>query len=84
VSARRPRSAGRRAARGRAVLIALALLGGCATASRPAVTRADEATTSPRRCSPADPDRWAWFCVVGQVLYGAASFFQPVNELTTR
>ena len=66
------------------LLVILALLGGCATASRPAVARADESSSAPRRCSPADPDRWAWFCVIGQILYGAAAFFQPVNELTVR
>jgi hypothetical protein len=65
-----------------ALLIVLALMGGCATASRPATAGAAEAP--PRRCSPADPDRWAWFCVVGQILYGAAAFFQPVNELSAR
>ncbi|HEX9480227.1 MAG TPA: hypothetical protein VGA90_15805 [Methylomirabilota bacterium] len=71
--------------RGLAVLlIGLTLLGGCATVSRPAAARADEASAAPRRCSTADPDRWAWFCVVGQILYGAASFFQPVNELSMR
>ena len=65
-----------------ALLIVLTLMGGCATASRPATAGAAEAP--PRRCSPADPDRWAWFCVVGQILYGAAAFFQPVNELSAR
>jgi hypothetical protein len=64
-----------------ALLIVLTLIGGCATASRPATAAAD---APPRRCSPADPDRWAWFCVVGQILYGAAAFFQPVNELSAR
>ena len=64
-----------------ALLIVLTLLGGCATASRPVAGAAD---APPRRCSPADPDRWAWFCVVGQILYGAAAFFQPVNELSAR
>jgi hypothetical protein len=65
-----------------ALLIVLTLMGGCASASRPATAGAAEAP--PRRCSPADPDRWAWFCVVGQILYGAAAFFQPVNELSAR
>ena len=65
-----------------ALLIVLTLLGGCAAASRPAAASAADAP--PRRCSPADPDRWAWFCVVGQILYGAAAFFQPVNELSAR
>jgi len=35
-------------------------------------------------CATADPDRWAWFCVIGHILYGAASFFTPVNETTMR
>lgn len=61
-----------------ALLLSAGLLGACATASRPAA-RAEESST-PRRCSPADPDRWAWFCVVGQILYGAAAFFQPVDS----
>lgn len=66
-----------------ALLIA-ALLAGCATTSRPPASRADQASQTPRRCSTADPDRWAWFCVVGQILYGAAAFFTPVNETTMR
>ena len=66
------------------LLLALALLGGCATGSRPATARADDTSATPRRCSTGDPDRWAWFCVVGQILYGAASFFTPVNETTMR
>ena len=67
-----------------AALLATTLLTGCATTSRPAAARADQSTQAPRRCSTADPDRWAWFCVIGQILYGAASFFTPVNELTMR
>ena len=66
------------------LLLALALLGGCATGSRPATARADDTSATPRRCSTGDPDRGAWFCMVGQILYGAASFFQPVNELSMR
>jgi len=66
-----------------ALLIVLTLMGGCATASRPA-TAVTAADVPPRRCSPADPDRWEWFCVIGQILYGAAAFFQPVNELSAR
>jgi len=62
-------------------LIAATLLAGCATTSQPAATPSADAAP-PRRCSPADPDRWAWFCVVGQILYGAAAFFTPVNEVT--
>lgn len=67
-------------------LLAAILLAGCATSgsSRPSASRTDEISQAPRRCSTADPDRWAWFCVVGQILYGAASFFSPVDELTMR
>jgi hypothetical protein len=65
-------------------LLAATLLAGCATGARPSAARADETTRPPRRCSPADPDRGAWFCVVGQILYGAASFFTPINEVTMR
>ena len=65
-------------------LVAATLLVGCAATSRPSASRTDETSQAPRRCSPADPDRWAWFCVVGQILYGAAVFFQPPNELGTR
>jgi len=65
-------------------LLAATLLAGCAASSRPSASRTDETSQAPRRCSTADPDRWAWFCVMGQILYGAASFFTPVNETTMR
>jgi hypothetical protein len=65
-------------------LLAMMVLAGCATASRPSASRADQASQAPPRCSSADPDRWAWFCVIGHILYGAASFFTPVNETTMR
>lgn len=71
---------GRTARRSGLVLIAAIMLVGCATAAPP--RRAADA--SPQRCSTADPDRHAWFCVVGQILYGAATFFTPANELTMR
>ena len=65
-------------------LLTAAVLAGCATTARPSASRTDQAPPAPRRCSTADPDRWAWFCVIGQILYGAASFFTPVNETTIR
>ena len=66
-------------------LLAVIVLAGCATAgpSRPGAPAA-QASALPRRCSPADPDRWAWFCVVGRVLYGAAAFFTPPDETALR
>jgi uncharacterized protein YceK len=66
------------------VLLVAALLAGCATTSRPSASRPDQGSQTARRCSTADPDRWAWFCVVGQILYGAAAFFTPINETTMR
>jgi hypothetical protein len=65
-------------------LLAALLLAACASGGpRPAgPTVADN--QPPRRCSSADPDRWAWFCVVGQILYGAAAFFTPVNDAPMR
>jgi hypothetical protein len=75
---------GRTAWRSVLILLAATLLVGCATTARPSASRADQASQTPRRCSTADPDRWAWFCVVGQILYRAASFFTPVNEVTMR
>jgi hypothetical protein len=75
---------GRTARRSVLVLLATIVLAGCATAARPSAARADHAPQAPRRCSAADPDRGAWFCVVGQILYGAAAFFTPINETTIR
>lgn len=74
---------GRTARRSTRLLLVAFVLAGCATTT-PARPRAAEASQAPRRCSTADPDRGAWFCVVGQILYGAASFFTPVNETTMR
>jgi hypothetical protein len=66
-------------------LLAAVLLAGCATsAPRPFGPAVTAASQTPRRCSPSDPDRWAWFCVVGQILYGAAVFFTPVDEVSLR
>ena len=75
---------GRAARRAGLILLAATLLVGCATTARPAASRTDQASQATRRCSTADPDRRAWFCMVGQILYGAASFFTPVNEVTMR
>lgn len=76
---------GRTARRSVLIVLAATLLVGCATTARPSASGTDQASQAPRRCSTADPDRWAWFCVVGQILYGAAaSFFTPVSELTMR
>jgi hypothetical protein len=75
---------GRTARRSIPILLAAALLAGCATTTGPAASRADASSRAPRRCSPADPDRAAWFCVVGQILYAAATFFTPIDETRMR
>jgi hypothetical protein len=53
------------------------LAAGCATASAPPSTPSADtrAASGYRRCSPADPDRYAWFCVIGQIFYAAFAGF---------
>ena len=69
---------GRRAARGAcAVAVAALLIGGCAATTPPtgptsSVGDQPRPTAGIKRCSPSDPDRYAWFCIVGQLLYNIA------------
>ena len=63
-------------------LIAL-LVAGCATAAPPPSTAASE-SKSIKRCSPSDPDRHAWFCMIGQILYGVAGAMQPDGGYSIR
>lgn len=65
------------------------LLAGCATggpSSRFAAERSaiEVPPSAPARCSVADPDRWAWFCVIGQTLYGIGASLQPDTNLRSR
>lgn len=64
------------------------LLAGCATggpSSRFAERSASEPSPpAPTRCSAGDPDRWAWFCVIGRTLYGIGASLQPDTELRSR
>jgi hypothetical protein len=59
-----------------------AMLAGCATgtpSSRPATwDPGDQPRPVGRltRCSDVDPDRHAWFCVIGQILYLTLSMLQ--------
>ena len=62
------------------LLMAALLVTGCASAPRPASpTSASDPRPSAdyRRCSPADPDRYAWFYVIGQILYSTLGAYQP-------
>lgn len=62
--------------------IALALLASaCATGAPPLPpTASDRAAPPPvgriTRCSAGDPDRDAWFCVLGNIVYAALSMIQ--------
>jgi hypothetical protein len=56
-------------------VVAALLVAGCATSAPPSPSPGSGAADEPRpiawyqRCSPADPDRYAWFCVIGQIAY---------------
>ena len=75
---RSPAMSSRRLARAvGAVAVAALLVGGCAASARqadPASSVSDQPkpTAGIKRCSPSDPDRYAWFCIVGQLLYNIA------------
>lgn len=61
------------------VVVVVLLLAGCATSTTPIVPAPaePEGRVAAQRCSASDPDRFAWFCVIGRALYGAAAFMQP-------
>jgi hypothetical protein len=69
-------------------VIGALLLAGCATgspSSRVATDRSgSEPSSAPARCSAADPDRWAWFCAIGQSLYGIGANLQPDTQLRSK
>ena len=66
----------------RLALFAAMLAGGCATSTPSPLPATSGGGDAPRqatkltRCSDADPDRYAWFCVIGQILYSALSMLQ--------
>ncbi len=59
-------------------LVATIAVAGCATAS-PAPRAADPPARTPYvlRCSPEDPERGAWYCAIGHLLYAVAAMMQP-------
>ena len=71
---------------GTALALITVLVLGCATAAPPPSTAGAESksTSAIRRCSPSDPDRHAWFCVIGQILYGVAGAMQPDGGYSLR
>jgi hypothetical protein len=76
------------AALGASLALITLLVGGCATgtASPPPSAAGGESksTSAIKRCSPSDPDRHAWFCVIGQILYGVAGAMQPDGGYSLR
>jgi hypothetical protein len=70
-----------------ALLMAL-LVGGCATGTTSVSASIGggepKSTSAIKRCSPSDPDRHAWFCVIGQILYGVAGAMQPDGGYSLR
>jgi hypothetical protein len=63
------------------IAVSAALLAGCATGSGAPPAASEPSLAAPRRCSPADPERGAWYCVLGQLLYTTAGALQPESEL---
>jgi hypothetical protein len=66
------------------------LLGACATgtvstsASTGVAFGDTRAPSAMKRCSASDPDRNAWFCIVGQILYGVTGMMQPDGGYSIR
>jgi len=65
------------------------LLAGCATggpSSRVVAERlvGETSPPPPNLCSAGDPDRRAWFCVIGRTLYGIGANLQPDTELRSK
>ena len=42
------------------------------------------APSAMKRCSASDPDRNAWFCVIGQILYSVTGAMQPDGGYSLR
>ena len=79
----------RRAGTACVVLAGVLLVGGCGASVQPSYpTSASGGEPKPaggiKRCSPSDPDRSAWFCVVGQLLYNVVGGMQPDGGYSLR
>ena len=75
------------AAMGASLALIALLIGGCATGTAsppPSAADASKSSSAIKRCSPSDPDRHAWFCVIGQILYGVAGAMQPDGGYSLR
>jgi hypothetical protein len=65
-------------------MVAALAVAGCAVALPPATATTGGAGEGGRpvdvaRCADSDPNRFAWFCVVGRALYNIAAALQSEN-----
>jgi hypothetical protein len=70
------------------LVVAALLLTGCVTGGASSRSADERTASAPSpgsgRCSAGDPDRWAWFCVIGQGLYNILSALQPDTDLRSK
>jgi hypothetical protein len=71
------------------LVVGALLLAGCVTggsSSRPAFERTagEPSSAVPGRGSASDPDRWAWFCVIGRGVYSILAELQPDRTIRTK
>jgi len=71
------------------IVVTALLIEGCGASVRPASPTSGSGgeakpTAGIKRCSPSDPDRYAWFCVVGQLLYNIAGGMEPIGGYSLR
>ncbi len=70
------------------LVIGALLLAGCAMGGPSSRFTAEPSSSAspqaPTRCSAGDPDRWAWFCVIGQTLYGIGASLQTDTQLRSK
>ena len=68
-----------------ALLLVACATGNVSTSASTGVAFGDtRAPSAVKRCSASDPDRNAWFCVIGQILYGVAGAMQPDGGYSLR
>ncbi len=68
-----------------ALLLSACATGNVSTSASTSMAFGDtQAPSSIKRCSASDPDRNAWFCIIGQILYGVAGMMQPDGGYSLR
>jgi hypothetical protein len=68
-----------------ALLLSACATGNVSTSASTSMSFGDtRAPSTMKRCSASDPDRNAWFCIIGQFLYGVAGAMQPDGGYSLR